>query len=86
RVMTPFRQLGLGTELIRQGEAQLRHRNIFYATIAVAKDNVGALRLYERNGYRIYDDDEGQWSYTDHKGKLIHVHEPCWMLEKHIDS
>ncbi len=86
RVMTPFRGVGLGTELIRQAENRLLEQHVYSATIAVAKDNTGALRLYERNGYRIYAEDEGRWSYTNHTGKHVQVHEPCWMLEKHLRS
>lgn len=84
RVMTAFQGLGIGTQLLLQAEALMRERNIPYSAIAVAKDNERALSLYQRNGYSIYTEDEGRWSYTDHQGQLVHVHEPCWMLEKSI--
>jgi ribosomal protein S18 acetylase RimI-like enzyme len=86
RVMTPFQGLGIGTELILQAEEIMRQRNMYYSTIAVAKENEGALRLYKRNGYTIYAEDEGRWSYTDHNNKQVYVHEPCWMLEKVLRS
>lgn len=84
RVMAPFRGNGIGTALIRAAEALMYRRGFRWATIAVAKDNVAARRLYERLGYRIAGDDPGQWRYTDPEGTVHHVSEPCWALEKPI--
>ncbi|NJL95561.1 MAG: GNAT family N-acetyltransferase [Anaerolineae bacterium] len=84
RVMRPFQGLGIGTALIRQAEGLLHAQNIRWALIAVAKENNVAKRLYEREGYIIYAEDEGHWSYENHEGEIIHVHEPCWMLEKRL--
>lgn len=85
RVMLPFQNLGLGTDLILQAEAIMKERGMKASSIAVAKDNPKALRLYQRLGYDIYADDDGVWSYTNHENQLIHVNEPCWMLEKRLN-
>ena len=84
RVMEPFQGMGIGTELIRQAEVIMREHRLDFATIAVARNNPKARRLYERLGYKVYAEDEGRWSYVDHAGTLIDVHEPCWMLEKEL--
>lgn len=84
RVMEMFRNCGIGTRLIDEAEAILRDRRFAYATIAVAKTNIDALRLYERRSYRRIAEDEGRWSYTDHRGEEHFVHEPCWLLEKRL--
>jgi GNAT superfamily N-acetyltransferase len=84
RVMELFRGHGIGTRLILEAEAILRERGILWTTIAVAKDNSRARRLYERLGYNIFADDIGQWSYIDHRGESRFVNEPCWILEKQI--
>jgi len=84
RVMEMFRGHGIGTRLILEAEAILRERGITWTTIAVAKDNPHARRLYERLGYSIFAEDTGQWSYIDHKGESRVVNEPCWILEKQI--
>lgn len=84
RVMTPFQGLGIGTHLILQAEALIQERELEFSTIAVAKDNPRARKLYERLGYKVYSSDDGRWSYQDHKGQTIHVYEPCWMMEKRI--
>ena len=84
RVMEVFRGHGIGTWLLQESENMILDRGIEWATIAVAKDNDGALRLYERLGYQIYTEDSGRWSYLDHKGIVRHVNEPCWMLEKNL--
>lgn len=84
RVMEMFRGRGIGTALLEEAEALALERQFRWATIAVAKDNEGARRLYERLGYRIFRDDPGLWNYRDHEGNLRWVNEPCWMLEKEL--
>jgi GNAT superfamily N-acetyltransferase len=84
RVMEMFRGLGIGSKLILEAEHIAREREYQWMSIGVAKDNVSARRLYERLGYRIFREDEGRWSYIDHEGRTRHVHEPCWLLEKHL--
>lgn len=85
RVMEIFQGHGIGTALITEAERLLVERGFRQATIAVAKDNTRALRLYERLNYAVFGEDPGRWSYTDHKGKVIKVVEPCWILEKHLE-
>lgn len=84
RVMEMFQGHGIGTHLIHVAESELIQRNFHYATIAVAKENHGALRLYERLAYKKIAQDAGKWSYTDHKGVMRKVNEPCWILEKKL--
>mgnify|MGYP000456889477 CR=1 FL=1 len=82
RVMELFRGRGIGTRLLREAEAHVRSRGFHWTTIAVAKENGGALRLYERLGYQIFRDDPGIWSYRDESNETHWVNEPCWILEK----
>lgn len=84
RVMEMFRGHGIGSALIRQAECFGRETGHDWAAIAVARDNAGARRLYERLGYQIYAEDAGKWTYIDHRGRLRRVSEPCWLLEKPI--
>lgn len=84
RVMDMFQSMGIGSHLIDEAEAMVMTLDYGWTTIAVAKDNVRALQLYERKGYRTFDESEGDWSYTDHKGRVQSVHEPCWLLEKRL--
>lgn len=81
-VMELFQGQGIGTHLIKTAESILLERGFEVATIAVAKVNEGALRLYQRQGYHIFREEEGRWRYYDHNNILRHVHEPCWLLEK----
>ncbi|GAB4508452.1 MAG: GNAT family N-acetyltransferase [Anaerolineae bacterium] len=85
RVMEMFQGRGIGTRLLQEAERILQGRDYLWATIAVAKDNDGALRLYERLGYRKFAEDPGRWTYTDHEGNVIKVEEPCWILEKRLE-
>lgn len=83
-VLSVFQRQGIGSRLIHAAEAVLKQHQFELATIAVAQDNDGALRLYQRQGYVIFGEDDGRWRYTDHRGITRQVHEPCWLLEKHL--
>lgn len=82
RVMELFQGRGIGTRLLQEAEAILIEREFDSATLSVAKDNEKALRLYQRNGYRIVGQDPGRWNYVDQYGITRHVEEPCWVMEK----
>ena len=84
RVMEMFRHKGIGSALLREAESILMEREYESASIAAAKENPGARRLYERLGYSVFTEDAGRWQYVDHEGKTRYVHEPCWLLEKHF--
>jgi GNAT superfamily N-acetyltransferase len=84
RVMDPFQRQGIGTGLLREAEAILRERDYHSVSIAAAKDNPGARRLYERMGFRVFSEDAGRWHYVDHEGRTRQVVEPCWVLEKQL--
>ena len=84
RVMEMFQGKGIGTQLLTEAENMMMDRGFRSSTIAVAKENIAAQRLYERLGYRIFAEDPGKWSYTDHKGDIRRVEEPCWILEKNF--
>jgi len=82
RVRPEYRNLGIGTQLVREAESLLRARDIRRVQIAVAKENQGARRLYERLGYTIIGEDPGEWSFVDDGGNIQHVHEPSFLLER----
>ncbi len=84
RVMDAFQREGIGTSLIREAERILSERDYDSVSIAAARDNPGARRLYERLGYTVYTEDAGRWHYVDHEGRTRQVIEPCWILEKHL--
>jgi len=83
-VLPAFRGKGLGTHMVRYAESLLIEKGFKSVTIAVAKDNDGAFRLYSRLNYHIMREDKGRWSYTDHRGKTHHMNEPCWIMQKHF--
>lgn len=85
RVMDMFQGQGIGTRLIHEAEIISAERRFEWVTIAAARDNPRARRLYEKLGYHVYAEDEGKWSYLDHENRMRYVHEPCWVLEKRID-
>lgn len=84
RVMDAFQRQGLGSALLREAEAILRERGYVSVSIAAAKDNLAARRLYERHGFQVIAEDAGRWSYVDHEGITHYVNEPCWILEKSL--
>jgi GNAT superfamily N-acetyltransferase len=82
RVKRRFRRQGIGSQLLREAEAQLRSLGYGRAVISVAKSNRSARRLYERHRYQVFTDDPGEWSYVDHQGVVRQVREPAYVMEK----
>lgn len=75
---------GIGTWLIEIGEDVLRERGLSAVEIGVAKNNVGARRLYERIGYEVVGEGIDRWSYTDPDGERVEVAEDIWTLHKEL--
>jgi ribosomal protein S18 acetylase RimI-like enzyme len=84
RVMDLFQGRGIGTRLLQEAEALLMARGFEITTLSVAQENTDALRLYQRNGYRIVGQDPGRWQYVDQYGITRYVEEPCWVMEKQL--
>lgn len=82
RVHSDWQRHGIGTRLLAAAEAELRARGLSWASIAVAKDNLEALRLYERLGFATFAEDPGIWYYTDDQGNVRREHEPSWIMQK----
>jgi len=65
-------------------EEDLLMRGFTYVTLNVAKENLSALRLYQRLGYTVIGSRAGIWSYKDHQGQVQHVNEPAWRMIKEL--
>lgn len=84
RVKEEFRSQGVGSRLLSTVEDDLRHRGFHFLTLNVARVNERALSFYRRHGFHIVSPEPGRWSYLDHEGHLVEVHEPAWRMEKHL--
>ncbi len=84
RVIAHMRGMGIGSRLLRYAEMVLVQSGYQWAVLSTAKDNQKARRLYERLGYEVYGEDAGQWSYENHRGEVIYINEPAWMLHKKL--
>jgi len=82
RVRPEVRNRGLGTAIMRHVEQDLRRRGYRELTLNVAEENQGAIRLYQRLGYKIVKRIPGEWAYYDDQGKLQTVVEPGFRLLK----
>lgn len=65
-VVAERRGEGIGTQLIREAERLCIDRGASHASLDVDIDNLGALRLYERLGYRIVGPHQHHWRTIDH--------------------
>lgn len=84
RVRPELRGRGLGSRLLNTAQRDLRERGYQWVYLHVARDNPGALRLYERHGYQRIAPVNGEWEYEDHLGQMRRVHEPGWRLAKSL--
>jgi ribosomal protein S18 acetylase RimI-like enzyme len=84
RIKPNYRNQGLGTRILTIVEAEITHRGYQKITLNVARENLGAIRLYSRLGYQITAPDPGLWSYPDEKGAWHEVVEPSWRMEKEL--
>jgi ribosomal protein S18 acetylase RimI-like enzyme len=86
RVREAYRNLGLGSRILKMVEEDLKQQGYRWVTLNVSQDNPAARRLYERFGYRVVGVEPGRWSYIDHQGRRIQVNEPAFRMEKKLDS
>lgn len=84
RVMDHLQGCGIGTALLKAAERALVQRGFRLATLQVSKQNETARRLYQKNGYRVFNEDPGHWSYIDGDGQRRDVHDPTWVMEKRL--
>lgn len=84
RVRPAYRGFGLGTRLMNVIEADLIRRGYGEVCLNVARENQGALRLYQRLGYAILKEDPGRWKYYDEKNILREVIEPGYRMLKKL--
>lgn len=84
RVRAPYRNLGIGSQVMQIAEEDIFQRGFSFATLNVGKHNLAARRLYENRGYEVVADEPGNWSYRDHRGRRRSVHEPAWRMQKQL--
>jgi ribosomal protein S18 acetylase RimI-like enzyme len=86
RVRPAFRSFGLGSTMLRKVERDLVERGFRFLTLNVARENLDAIRLYQRRGFHIVAPEPGRWQYVDEEGRTRDVHEPAWRMEKVLDA
>jgi GNAT superfamily N-acetyltransferase len=85
-VLGPLRRRGIGTALIRAGEATARRLGHRRLALGVGLDNLGARRLYERLGYTSWGHGTvvGTWQELDPAGRPVPQSEVLDMLVKRL--
>ena len=84
RIQPPYRGIGIGSKLLNFAEGDLLKRRFRWITLNVGQDNLAARRFYERHGYQVFGEEDGEWSFFDNFGVRQVVHEPAWRMQKHI--
>jgi ribosomal protein S18 acetylase RimI-like enzyme len=80
--MEPLQGLGIGTRLITSVETLARSHGYYQIQLAVERANLGALRLYERLGFSIFNQRVDIWSYVDQFGETQWVQEDVYGMQK----
>ncbi|MYC06009.1 MAG: GNAT family N-acetyltransferase [Chloroflexi bacterium] len=82
-VGSAFRNRGVGTALIEAVESAAVRRNLYEVNLEVSVDNVDAIRIYERLGYkRLPDRVTDTWNELDDLGNGQTVEESAWIMIK----
>ncbi len=84
RLMPSWKNQGIGTRLLTMAEDIFQQQGFAVAELSVSKPNTAAQRLYVRQGYRVIGEENDGWDYLDAVGQLIHVEDPCWILQKSL--
>ena len=86
-VVEPFQGRGIGTRLIASVEEEARGRKLAGIQLGVGIDNVGALRLYERLGYRrVGEPYMARWTWYGPDGEEREVSERCYRMVKRFGA
>jgi GNAT superfamily N-acetyltransferase len=85
-VLGPLQRRGIGTALLRVGEATARKLGHRRVALGVGVDNPGARRLYERLGYIDWGHGSivGRYLDRDHEGPPVTITETIDMLVKRL--
>jgi GNAT superfamily N-acetyltransferase len=85
-VLGPLQRRGIGTALIRAGEATARQLGHERLALGVGLDNPGARRLYERLGYAGWGQGTvvATWQELDHDGHPVTQSQVIDMLVKSL--
>ena len=62
-LLPPYQRMGLGSALMKTLEEALVQKNISGVSLCVSKDNAGAIRFYERSGFRVLGHHPGSIAY-----------------------
>lgn len=84
RVRPAFRNQGIGKDMLTFAENQVWRRGFLEITLNVAKNNAGAIRLYQRARYKIVGYEKGDWTFRDHHNNLRRIVEPAWKMSKKL--
>jgi len=82
RIRPEYRSFGIGSRMIKVLESYLIEKGYTRVTLNVARDNLAAIRLYHRLGFKIVAEEPGIWSYPDDLGAWQTIEEPSWRMEK----
>ncbi len=83
-VLSPFRNLGIGTVMMDFAEKVIIQKNLKIAQTGAYKTNLKAKKLYERLGYELTGEQQGTLQYTTESGKIETKYEDCWILQKKL--
>ena len=82
RIRPAYRSFGIGSRMMDILEGYLVEQGYTRVTLNVARDNLAAIRLYHRQGYKIVAEEPGIWSFPDDLGAWQTIEEPSWRMEK----
>lgn len=84
RVLPPLRNQGIGERLMEAAERIAGDRRYDEVSLTVERDNIAALRFYERLGYRKSGTEDGEYSYRSPRGDVKRIPLNQWVMRKSL--
>jgi len=83
-VLEPFRSKGIGQIMMAKMENILLEKGLKIAKTGANKENLRAIKLYEKLGYKITGEKQSSGTHTLSNGENINYFEDCWVMTKKL--
>ena len=82
RVKPRYRDHGIGSLLLKEGEKQVRLHHIRDIYLNCSRENNRARWFYQEHGFQVVRIDEGTWTYVNDEGFVVTEPQNAYLMKK----